>query len=377
MSDRSNMGGEYTQTSGSRGGSRKKRRKNRAASVMNAVSYLVFILGVSLLLSAVAIYVANDVFAFVKPEKKVMLELEESQTPAQMAAVLKEEGVIRCKWAFVLYTKLANDGQSFKTGKFEVDSDMDYGQIINTLNRVPTYTETVSVTIPEGYTLKQIARLLEDARVCGAEDILNIAETYPFKHEMLQNIPMEEPNRLEGYLYPDTYEFYINDSPVRVLNAMLNNFNNKYTEEMRQLTENSGLTMRQILTIASMIEREAVLPEEQARISGVIYNRLNHMDAYPHLDIDATVQYALGEHKEMLTYEDLEVDSPYNTYKVIGLPQGPICNPGVPAILAALQPESHDYYFYVADPETKGHVFARNNAEHEENVAAMRAKAGN
>ena len=377
MSNMGNAGGEYGQNPPARGGSRKKRRKNRAASVMIAISYLVFILGVSLLLSAVAIYVANDVFAFVKPEKKVMLELAESQTPAQMASILKEEGVIRCKWAFVLYTKLANDGQSFKTGKFEVDADMDYGQIINTLNRVPTYTETVSVTIPEGYTLQQIAQLLEDARVCGAEDILNTAETYPFKHEMLQNIPMEEPNRLEGYLYPDTYEFYINDSPVRVVNSMLNNFNNKYTEEMRQLTENSGLTMRQILTIASMIEREAVLPEEQARISGVIYNRLNNMDAYPHLDIDATVQYALGEHKENLTYADLEVDSPYNTYKVVGLPQGPICNPGVPAILAALQPESHDYYFYVADPETKGHVFARNNAEHEENVAAMRAKAGN
>ena len=376
MSNMGNVGGEYGQNPPARGGSRKKRRKNRAASVMNAISYLVFILGVSLLLSAVAIYVANDVFAFVKPEKKVMLELAESQTPAQMASILKEEGVIRCKWAFVLYTKLANDGQSFKTGKFEVDADMDYGQIINTLTRVPTYTETVSVTIPEGYTLQQIAQLLEDARVCGAEDILNTAETYPFKHEMLQNIPMEEPNRLEGYLYPDTYEFYINDSPVRVVNSMLNNFNNKYTEEMRQLTENSGLTMRQILTIASMIEREAVLPEEQARISGVIYNRLNNMDAYPHLDIDATVQYALGEHKENLTYADLEVDSPYNTYKVVGLPQGPICNPGVPAILAALQPESHDYYFYVADPETKGHVFARNNAEHEENVAAMRAKAG-
>ena len=227
MSNMGNVGGEYGQNPPARGGSRKKRRKNRAASVMNAISYLVFILGVSLLLSAVAIYVANDVFAFVKPEKKVMLELAESQTPAQMASILKEEGVIRCKWAFVLYTKLANDGQSFKTGKFEVDADMDYGQIINTLNRVPTYTETVSVTIPEGYTLQQIAQLLEDARVCGAEDILNTAETYPFKHEMLQNIPMEEPNRLEGYLYPDTYEFYINDSPVRVVNSMLNNFNNK------------------------------------------------------------------------------------------------------------------------------------------------------
>ncbi len=376
MSDIGNAGGGRTANQPPRSGGGKRKRKNRAASVMNAISYLVFILGVSLLLSAVAIYVANDVFAFVKPEKKVMLELEQAQSPAQMAATLKEEGVIRCKWAFVLYVKLSNDGQDFKTGKFEVDANMDYGQIINTLNRVPTYTETVEVTIPEGYTLKQIAQLLEDARVCGAEDILNTANTYPFKHEMLQNIPMEE-NRLEGYLFPDTYQFYINDNPVRVVNTMLNNFNKKYTGEMRQLTENSGLSMRQILTIASMVEREAVLPEEQARISGVIYNRLNNMDAYPHLDIDATVQYALGEHKENLTYEDLEVDSPYNTYKVIGLPQGPICNPGVPAILAALQPEAHDYFFYVADPETQGHVFARNNAEHEENVAAMRAKAGN
>ena len=147
-----------------------------------------------------------------------------------------------------------------------------------------------------GYTIQQIAQLLEDARVCGAEDLIETANTYPFKHEMLQDVPMEE-NRLEGFLYPDTYQFYINDNPVRVLNTMLNNFNNKYTSEMRELTEQSGYSMRQILTIASMVEREAVLPEEQATIAGVIYNRLNDPTNFPHLDIDATVQLWVNTRK--------------------------------------------------------------------------------
>lgn len=370
----SRTSGEYEQSPAPRTRKRrKKRRKNRAGSMMHAVSYLVFILGVSLIISGFGIYIANDMFALVKPEKTAMLELSEDTTHGEVAKMLKEEGIIRCRWAFTLYANFSNEDKTFDSGKFEVNADMDYGQIINTLNRVSTYTEVAEVTIPEGYTIQQIAQLLEDARVCGADDIIETANTYPFKHEMLQDVPMEE-NRLEGFLYPDTYQFYINDSPVRVLNTMLNNFNNKYTSEMRELTEQSGYSMRQILTIASMVEREAVLPEEQATIAGVIYNRLNDPTNFPHLDIDATVQYALGEHKENLTYEDLEIDSPYNTYKVTGLPKGPICNPGVPAILAALQPENHNYYFYVADPEDQSHLFAKTYSEHEANVAAMQEK---
>ena len=124
----------------------------------------------------------------------------------------------------------------------------------------------------------------------GADDLIETANTDPFKHEFLQDVPMEE-NRLEGFLFPDTYQFYVNASTVRVLNTMLNNFNNKYTDEMRELTANSGLTMREILAVASMVEREAKLPEERATIAGVIYNRLNNPSEFPHLDIDATVQY--------------------------------------------------------------------------------------
>ena len=354
---------------------KKRKKKNKAGTMMNTLSYLVFILGVSLLLAGFFIYVANDVFAFVKEEHVVVLDLPDNASHSEVATMLKDEGVIQCKWAFKLYAALSTDSDTFKSGKFEVSSDMDYGQIINTLNRVATYTEMVDVTIPEGYTIQQIAELLEESRVCGADDLIETANTYPFKHEFLQDVPMEE-NRLEGFLFPDTYQFYVNDSTVRVLNTMLNNFNNKDTDEMRELTANSGLTMREILAVASMVEREAKLPEERATIAGVIYNRLNNPSEFPHLDIDATVQYALGEHKEQLTQEDLQIDSPYNTYVVEGLPAGPICNPGLPSILAALQPEDHNYYFYVANPEDGSHLFARTYAQHQENVAAMQALAG-
>ncbi|WP_458862181.1 endolytic transglycosylase MltG [Acidaminobacterium chupaoyuni] len=352
----------------------RRRKKKKNGADMSTMSYIVFILGFSLILSAIAIYTANDMFALVKPDRAVVLEIKEPKTHSQMAKMLHDNGLIHSRIAFQLYSAFSADNKTFKKGKFEINANMDYGQIINTLNRVPTYTETVEVTIPEGYTLAQIAELLEETRVCGADDILKTANTYAFKHEMLQDIPMEK-NRLEGYLFPDTYEFYINDSPVRVLNTMLNNFNNKYTAEMRSLTEESGYTMRQILTVASMVEREAKLESEQASIAGVIYNRLKHPDKFPYLNIDATVQYAVG-HKAELTAEDLKIDSPYNTYVYPGLPAGPICNPGVPAILAALRPENNKYYYYVADPDTDSHVFAKTLAEHNANVAKMKAKAG-
>ena len=229
-----------------------EKKKNKAGTMMNTLSYLVFILGVSLLLAGFFIYVANDVFAFVKEEHVVVLDLPDNASHSEVATMLKDEGVIQCKWAFKLYAALSTDSDTFKSGKFEVSSDMDYGQIINTLNRVATYTEMVDVTIPEGYTIQQIAELLEESRVCGADDLIETANTYPFKHEFSGGCAHGgEP--VGGVSFPDTYQFYVNDSTVRVLNTMLNNFNNKYTDEMRELTANSGLTMREILAVASMV----------------------------------------------------------------------------------------------------------------------------
>lgn len=352
-----------------------QRRKKPSGGTMSSASYFILIVGISLIISATAIFLANDVFALVKPDRAVIIELTEETTPGQAASMLKKEGLISSKMAFSLYAKFASSATVFEKGKYEINASMDYGQMISTFRRVPTYNELVKVTIPEGYTLTQIADLMADTRVCSAEDLLETANTYPFKHEMLQDVPMEK-NRLEGFLFPDTYEFYINDNPVRVVNAMLNNFNRKYTQEMRDLADKTGKSLSEILTVASMVEREALLAEEQPKIAGVIYNRLNNSRDFPFLNIDATIQYAVG-HKEALTADDLKIDSPYNTYTNKGLPPGPISNPGTSAILAALRPEKHGFYYYVADPVTGSHVFSKTLSEHNKNVDEMKKKAVN
>lgn len=348
----------------------KKKKKRSAARVLGStLSYILMVLGVSLILSTIAILVANDMFALVKEEHTVMLEFSEDLSPSEMGKELQESGLIKYRFIFTLFAKM-KDIESFSKGTFELNSNMDYGQMISTLQRESTYQETVDVTIPEGYSIAQIAELMEKARVCGSEDFIETANTYDFSHEMLQDVPMVE-NRLEGYLFPDTYEFYVNDRPVNVINKMLNNFVNKYTDEMIKLTEENGMTIAEVVNIASLIERECKIADEQTRISGVIHNRLDHSDQFPYLDIDATLLYVIG-HKENLTAEDLATDTPYNTRLYPGLPPTAICNPGIGALLAAIQPEEHDYYYYVANPQTGEHVFSRTLEEHNQAVAEMR-----
>ncbi len=348
-----------------------KKKKRSAASVLGStLSYIMLVLGVSLILATIAILVANDMFALVKDEQTVMLEFDEDLSVGEMGKLLKENGLIRYRIMFTLFAKLKHV-ETFSKGTFQLSSTMDYGQMINMLQRASTYQDTVTVTIPEGYSIAQIAELMEKARICGSDDFIETANTYAFSHEILKDVPMVE-NRLEGYLFPDTYEFYVNDRPVNVINKMLNNFVSKYTDEMLKLTEENGMTVAEVVNIASLIERECKVADEQTRISGVIHNRLNNSDRFPYLDIDASLLYAIG-HKEQLTAEDLQIDTPYNTRLYKGLPPTAICNPGIGAILAAIQPEKHDYYYYVANPETGAHVFSRTLDEHNAAVADMRA----
>lgn len=346
---------------------RRKRKSKKSFSVSSTVTYIMFVLGVSFILSTVAILVANDMFGLVQDESVVTVSLGKDETVGDVATMLKKEGIIDYKWAFKLYAALKNT-DSFSTGEFDLTSNMDYGQIISELRRANTSTETVVITIPEGYSIQQIAEVLEKGRVCGSGDFIETANTYDFAHEFLNDVPLTE-NRLEGYLFPDTYEFYINERPVSAINKMLNNFNNKYTDEMKKLTEEHGTTIAQVVNIASLIEKEAQLASEQATISGVIWNRLNNGSAYPYLDIDAALLYVVG-HKENLTAEDLQLDSPYNLRKSSGLPPTAICNPGIGALLAAISPESHNYYYYVAKGDGS-HIFSRTLDEHNAAVASV------
>ena len=354
------------------GREKKRKKKSGRSSCLSAFTYILFVLGVSFALSTFAILVANDMLGLVQDETPVSITLSEGETVAEVAEKLKENGLIDHKWAFKLYAKLKKtDG--FSTGAFDLASSMDYGQLISKLRRANQSTETVTVTIPEGYSIVQIAELMEEKKVCGKQDFIETANSYDYSHGFLETVPMVE-NRLEGYLFPDTYEFYLDENPVSAINKMLNNFNKKYTDEMRKLTEEHGLTIAEVVNLASLVEKEAKLSREQGTIAGVIRNRLNNSAAYPYLDVDAALLYVTG-HKEQLTAADLEIDSPYNLRKSKGLPPTAICNPGIGALLAAISPEAHNYYYYVVDEieDNGSHIFSSTLEEH--NAAIARNKA--
>ncbi len=343
-----------------------RRRKKSKSSFSNAsvLIYLFVVLGISLILSGIAIVSANDIFAFVKEDKSIVVEIPEDATRWQIAKILDKNHVISSAFLFDRFVASVGGDKELNSGKYELNSKMDYRSILYTLQRVSTFRETVNVTIPEGYTLKQISELLDEKLVCTPEQFYNAVKSYDFDYDFVKALP-ESDNRLEGYLFPDTYQFYVNDDAVNVLKKFLDNFNKKVTKDMRSLAEERGESIQDLITIASLIEREAKLPDERERIAGVIYNRLSS-SKYPYLNIDATIQYVVG-HKEQLTQEDLKIDSPYNTYTHKGLPPGPIANPGMECILAALNPEDSSYYFYVAKPDGS-HIFSKTLEEHNKAV---------
>lgn len=350
--------------------SKQTKKGGALAGFLNTVSYILLILGVSLILSTFAILVSNDVLALVKEDNPVILTLTEDTASGQVASRLKQEGVIQYPWVFRLLTSLKKV-DSFDAGTYELNSDMDYGQLISALRGSGEQRTVVRVTIPEGYTLQDICDLLVEKKVLTAEKFWETANTYPFSHAMLADVPMVE-NRLEGYLFPDTYDFHVGDNAVNVINKMLNNFVKKYTKAMRNLTEANGLTIAEVVKVASLVEKEAKLADERTTIAGVIYNRL-HSSSFPYLQIDATIMYATG-HKDTLTADDLKIDSPYNTYTHEGLPPTAICNPGVSCLMAAIQPEKTRYYYYVADTDGS-HIFSRTLDEHNRAVAKVAAKS--
>lgn len=347
-------------------------KKKKKHGCLLSFLYFLFIICVSVVLSCIAIYVANDALALVKEDRPITFKVNEDTTVGALCERLEEDGVIEYSSMFKLYVTVAKKDRNVMAGEYDLSPSMDYAQIAMVLRNADN-TQTVNVTIPEGYTVAQIKKTLIEKKV-GIESVLDEAlQNYPYKHTFLADQQPPEENWLEGYLFPDTYTFVMNteDAVHDVVNKMLNRFDDMYDEKIQQGAEELGLTVHEIVTIASLIEREARAEEEFATISGVIHNRLNNPSQFSRLQIDATVQYAVG-HKAALTSEDLEIDSPYNTYLYPGLPPGPICCPGYTALYAATHPENHNYFYYVAQADGT-HLFANSYDQHQNNIAAVSA----
>lgn len=289
--------------------------------------------------------------------------LEDVTSIGQVAQMLEDMGIIESALMYRIELGIIGSTEDYQPGTFILNQNMSSTRVNARLRSRPLeLMEENRIMIREGFTQRDIGVYIEETRGWfTAEEFMYVANTHDFGFSFLEGLP-ERPSRLEGYLFPDTYFVSANPTPVEVITNMLVRFNEIYNFEYRVRTEELGLTMDQVVTIASMIEREVRVPEERAKVARVIYNRLA---AGMQLQIDATVIYALDRHVDRLTYPDLATPSPFNTYYISGLPWGPISNPGAASIHATLFPVDANYLFYVLiDLETGTHFFTHDFDQH-------------
>ncbi len=277
-------------------------------------------------------------------EETVQVEIPVGSSSAKIGKILEKDGIIASAASFKIVTRLSREAD-YKAGTYELSPSMTMKEIREVLLKGKDSSSTSMVVIPEGYTLADIAAALEKAEICSANDFLWEAGNGQFEYDFLQGA-VEGDKRLEGFLFPDSYDFYKGENPHNVIEKMLARFDQVYKEILEQSPDSSVLSQynaSQITAAASLIEREAFLDKDRALIASVIYNRLN---AGMKLQFNTTVEYILGEIRE-LTYDDLAIDSPYNTYLYAGLPAGPIASPGRASLEAAVNPAETGYYYFV------------------------------
>lgn len=355
---------------------RKRKRRKKYSRIRVAVNIIITIAVIFVVYKA-AMFAYNYAFSSVSSEYKEpdysnvsSVVIKEGSSTSDIAKALKDAELIDSEIMFRVKSRFGGYDETYKFGTYEIPDGLSDEDIMLMLQR--GQSEQNSITIPEGYTIKQIASYLEEKGICTYDEFINKVQNGSYDYEFLREIPSGKEYKLEGYLYPDTYYIAVDADADYVINKMLERFENIYNNRIKEKIENSDKSLYEIITIASIIEKEIVVDEERALASSVIYNRL--LEGMP-LQIDATVIYAIDKHTDSLTSDELKYDSPYNTYVYSGLPKGPISNPGLPSILAALEPADTDYLYYVLESQdSSNHVFCES---YNEFVNAKAAFKGN
>lgn len=289
-----------------------------------------------------------------KIKDEEIIEVAEGDSFYGVLNKLSEEDKIKNEFLVKLYLKIRGIKPEVLAGTYKLDKSMTLDEIITLLSNDSTIGK-IYITIPEGYTIDDIATELEENNICSSEDFINSVKNYDLP-AYVSNNPNKRYN-LEGFLFPDTYSFNENENADFVVKTMINRFEEVWQELVQSLNLSiADDEIEKIVNVASIIEKEAVVDSERSLISSVIYNRI--AIGMP-LQIDATVIYSYGYHIEKMYEKHLEIDSPYNTYMYYGLPIGPISNPGRASLMAALKPEKTDYLYYLLESEYT-HYFTDN-----------------
>lgn len=327
---------------------------------------------------------SDNVVITVDPDKAISVDIPLGANTDKIATILKENGIIKSTFYFKLISKVNGYDGTYKSGVHVLSKDLDYEDIMKVLSSNPV---SAKIRIPEGSTVKQVADILLSKKlITDKTKFLNVINNGTKGYKFLEDIPKRD-TKLEGYLFPDTYELGLNANENDIMKIMLDNFNNKFKPAYYDKANKLGLTVDQVITIASILEKEANNFKDRAMIAQVFYNRLSSKDKTMNkLQSCATVQYIFFNRKTNVPEADLKriadgklfdketsVDDPYNTYKNAGLPIGPICSPSLESIEAALNPDieakNNGYYYFVAKGDGT-HDYSKTYDEHE----AKRAK---
>jgi len=335
---------------------------------MRRFFYLIIIVVVFLSLSYV--YVEKKLYGRASnSEVEQSFTIKEGEGVNPIAARLEKNGLVSHRIWFEIYIWGRNREDKIIEGTYDLRPNMSIPEIVDTITSGKTRKEDQTITIIEGWDNNQIGEYLASKGISGKQDFLDetmLVEKYRPYFSFLQEL--KKGRTLEGYLFPDTYNVIQGKTtPDQVVYRMLLNFDKKLTDSLREDIKKSGHSLDEIIVMASIIEREVPIEEDRKIVSGIFWKRIKEKQP---LDSCATISYVLGVNKKQYSFEDTRVDSPYNTYINRGLPPGPIGNPGISAITAALYPKDSDYYYFLSDPQTGETVFSRTLDEHN------RAKVG-
>jgi len=370
-----------------------RQRRDGKSGFLGGFMYFVFVLSVSVILACLGWMAASDVLALNKEEITAEIEIpEDIFTPGTLetenedgtitteevdyadmdavASILKDAGIIEYKPLFKLFAKISHADYKIDPGTYSLSTQFDYRAIVKKMQFGSDSAVRVKITFPEGFNIHQIFERLEENKICKYDELIECAANYEFSTErypFLEGIPYGDPSRLEGFLFPDTYEFYQGMTPQAAIDTFLQIFKARITAEMLDWIAASGYSYRDIITVASMIEKETSgSVEDRQNIASVIYNRLAANMA---LGVDATSIYSHydyeGDYTEMIDTWVTDTSDPYNTRYNPGLPPSPISNPGIESITAALKYEKTGYYYYALDEAAGEHRFFTNSNDFE------------
>lgn len=354
---------------------RRVKRKIKGLRLSLALIMTFIILGIATVLSITVIFLAKEYLGVGKPTTTYIVNIPEGSSTDDITDILYDTNIIKVKELFKLVVKLnASDDKPLVAGEHQISPSMDYGDIIDELKtNIQDNREVISITFPEGINVYDAATMLEEKGICDARNFIyyfnggfNLDE-YKFN----SHLPVESSLKflkLEGYLFPDTYEFYKDEEPEIVARKIFDNFDKKITDEYYSRMTTLNMSLDEVITLASIVQKEAGNVKDMKLISSVFHNRLNNPDTFPMLQSDPTRIYAEEVIHKNSDISNATMEDAYNTYKSAGLPPGAICNPGIEAIEAVLYPEDTNYYYFCANVETGETYYASTLDEHNANL---------